>query len=180
MYLVASGRGRPAWALQASFAAFILLAATGLGLTREPKNGVPADTGRYIAAIEKEFADLNPREVLLDQGAWRYFADTVLMKDRASSVALWVGRNQPTITREMLTETIRRVKERRYRRILVRDLDHGSTYDYQDRGSGVKDALLANYREVRRIPGVAVEQWWPKTLLSDISVLEPRPPARTP
>ena len=160
---------------QGSFVAGLLLLVAGLGLTRDPKNGVPADTGRYIAAIEREFDGMDPRDVLLDRGNWVYVADTVLMMDRASSVQLWVGKNQPTITRELLVGTIERFQERRYRRILVRNLDGGSPYDYESRGSGVRDALLANYREVRRIKGVEVERWWPSLLLADISVLEPLP-----
>ena len=39
-------------------------------------------------------------------------------------------------------------------RILVRDLDNGSPYDFQRRGSGISAALAEHYVEVRRIPGV--------------------------
>lgn len=166
--------GRPPWIGAAALAIGLLMSVAGIGLTREPKSGVPGDTDRYITAIEREFDGMNPRDVLLDRGNWVYFPDTILQRDRASSVQLWVGKNQPTITHEMLTGTIQRFEQRRYRRILVRNLDQGSAYDFQSRGSGVRDALLMNYQEVRRIPGVEVELWWPSLLLADISVLEPR------
>ncbi len=166
---------RPSWLGPAALATGLLMLAAGIGLTREPKNGVPADTDRYIAAIEREFDGMDPRDVLLDRGNWVYYPDTILQRDRASSVQLWVGKNQAAITFDKLAGTIQRFEQRRYRRILVRNLDAGSAYDYQSRGSGIRDALLANYHEVRRIPGVQVELWWPSLLLADISVLEPGP-----
>jgi len=146
----------------------------GAGLLRPPVNPVSRDFQRYVDAIEAEFQGLDPRRVLMDRGSWPYFKDNILMKDRASSVALHVGQNQ-AIRRDALTETIRRIEARSYDKILVRDLDAGTTYDTGRRGSGVLEALLANYVEVRRIPAVeGIDTWWPIRLLAPVSVMVPR------
>ena len=72
-------------------------------------------------------------------------------------------------------ETIARIESKQYRRILARELDTPRTaYDFQNRGSGVKDAIFENYRVVRRIPGVDVNRWWPRHMIAEILVLEPR------
>ena len=80
------------------------------------------------------------------------------------------------INRAALAETIRRIGERRYQRILAHALDtERSPYDFHNRGSGVKAAILEHYRIVRRIPEVSgIADWWPKNLLSEVVVLEPR------
>ena len=97
------------------------------------------------------------------------------MKDRVSSVQLHVGKNQARINTEMLAGTMHRIAAQTYRKILVRDLDNGSGYDFQNRGSGVTDTLRAHYVEVRRIAAVPGDQeWWPRNLLSAISVMVPR------
>jgi len=148
----------------------------GLGVVREPRDQVPADTERYITAIEQEFAGMDTSRVLLDNGSWVYLRAGVLMRDRSAPVSLHVGINQPRINREALAETIARINAHAYDRILARELDTPrSAYDFQDRGSGVKAAILANYHVVRRIPGVDVDPWWPARMLGEILVLEPNP-----
>jgi SH3-like domain-containing protein len=100
------------------------------------------------------------------------------MRDRAAPVSLHVGSNQPEIGYDKLAATIERFRAKRYARILAREIDTDqSRYDYHNRGSGVRDAILENYHEVRRIRAVdGVNQWWPLHLLSEIIVLEPNAP----
>lgn len=169
--------GRSLWihTARASIAvATVVLAFGGLGFLREPIDPVPVDIARYIKEIEQEFADLPTKDVLLDAGSWVYLRDNVTMKDRSAPVSVHVGDNQPEIGRAYLVDTIERFRKHAYRRVLARQIDTPlSWYDYNDRGSGVKQALLENYHEVRRIPGVDVEEWWPRHLLAEVVVLEP-------
>ena len=153
----------------------VVLLFGGLGLVREPVSQVPADFNRYVADIEAEFRGVAPEKVLLDNGTWVYLKDNVLMKDRSSPVSLHVGKNQPEINRAALAETINRIERRAYDKILVRQIfTDQSAYDYQDRGSGVKAAILANYVEVRRIPGVrGIREWWPLQMIAEVSVMVP-------
>ena len=111
----------------------------------------------------------------MDTGTWIYFRENVLMKDRSATISIHVGSNQPEISHEMLSETIERIEIKTYDKILARKLDTGDTwYDFQDRGSGVKDAILENYHIVRRIPAVqGIQDWWPLHLIEEILVLEP-------
>lgn len=157
-------------------AGMVLAVMGGLGVVRLPRNEVSPDLPRYVAAIDKEFEGMDPATVLLDNGSWPYLAKGIVMKDRSSPVTLHATNNQAFINRPALAETIQRIKERRYRRILARVIDTDqSPYDFHDRGSGVKTAILENYQIVRRIPGVAgVQIWWPLNLLSEVVVLEPR------
>ncbi len=98
------------------------------------------------------------------------------MKDRSETVGIWVGKNQQ-IDHTFLAETINRIYNKTYDKILARQLDTDlSWYDFQDRGSGVKAAILANYQPIRRVRAVeGIETWWPEHLVADILVLVPRP-----
>jgi hypothetical protein len=138
---------------------------------------VPADFDRYITQIEAEYNGLQTDQVLMDFGSWIYLRDNVVMKDRSASVSLHVGINQPVINYPMLADTIGRIENKTYKKILARQIDTGETaYDFQDRGSGVKAAILSNYHEVRRISAVeGIRTWWPIHLISEIVVLEPNP-----
>jgi hypothetical protein len=164
------------WPLRSSvMIACVTLVLGSFGLVRAPRDPVPPDFFRYVADVEREFADLDASEVLLDTGSWIYLRDGIVMKDRSAPVSVHVGMNQRTIDRRSLAGTIGRIEARTYRRILARQIDTDlSWYDFQDRGSGVKDAILRNYREVRRIPAVrGIGVWWPVHLVSTIVVLEP-------
>lgn len=162
---------------RATLAVLPLFFLGGLGLFREPRNEVPPDLARYTAAIEAEFADLPADRVLLDMGSWPYLREGVVMKDRADPVAEHAGANQAYISHHLLAETLRRIRSRAYARILVRNIEGPATpYDFQFRGTGVRQAMLEEYRIVRRIPPVkGVTNWWPPYLLDEIAVLEPRP-----
>ncbi|MGH7539960.1 MAG: hypothetical protein ACRELC_03070 [Gemmatimonadota bacterium] len=170
---------RPGWpgrARAVALAALVLCLPGALGVLRVPQDQVPADLGRYVAAIEAEFAGLPADEVLLDNGSWIYLREGVPMKDRSSPLALHVAANQPEVSREPIQAALERIKERRYRKILTRELDSERfPYDFQYRGSGVREAIRSAYREAGRIPAVeGVERWWPKNLLSEMVVLVPR------
>lgn len=79
----------------------------------------------------------------------------------------------------MLAATIKRIENKTYDKILARQVEPGegwnTRFDYQDRGSGVKDAILANYCEIRRIPGVKGirEEWWLKGLIAEVLIFVP-------
>ncbi len=159
----------------------VVLLCGALGFVREPRNLVPQDFFRYVAEIENEFQGFAPEKVLMDTGSWIYLKQNVLMKDRSAPISLHSAKNQPEVNHQMLAATIKRIEEKTYDKILARQLDTGETwYDFQNNGSGVKAAILNNYREARRIREVAgIERWWPKHLVSEILVLVPNPdPAR--
>jgi hypothetical protein len=156
----------------------VLLFGGTLNLTRLPINPIPQDFYRYVNDIESEFQGMDPHKVLMDTGSWIYLRDNVLMKDRSVPVSVHVGINQPQISHEYLQATIDRIDQRTYTKILARELDTANSwYDFQDRGSGVKGAILANYHVVRRIPKVkGIYTWWPNHLIAEILVLEPNQP----
>lgn len=111
------------------------------------------DAYRYIADIEREFAGLSPDSVLLDVGNWVYLPHAVLMKDRAISTG-----DQPVAGIYDNLEVMRqRICAGTYAKVLVHDF-HASwfLYDWADwpRPSGIRQALLDHYDEVRTIPGV--------------------------
>jgi hypothetical protein len=170
---------RPAWrrlAAEAMAAAALVALPGALGLVRQPRSMVPSDLDRYIAEIEREFAGSDPASILLDTGTWIYFREGVLVKDRSAPVSVHVASNATEIERENLIDTIGRIERRTYGKILARRLDSPETwYDFLDRGSGVKRAILDNYQEVRRIPAVqGVDRWFPPHLLDEIIVYVPR------
>jgi hypothetical protein len=131
--------------------------------------------GRYIADIEREFEGLPAEKVLLDVGTWIYARHGVVMKDQSSPASIHHGPNQKTINHWALAGTIDRIERRTYDRILARELDTPRTsYDFLDRGSGIKRAIFANYHVVRRIRAVeGLDRWWPMHLVREILVLEP-------
>jgi hypothetical protein len=162
--------------------AAMVLVFGGMGLVRDLKNPIPEDFARYVAEIDAEFEGAPPERILMDFGSWPYLKGNVLMKDRGASVALSVGANQPTISHAALRATIDRVERQVYDKILVRQLDTDlSAYDFGNRGSGVKTAMLKHYRVARRIPGVrGIEQWWPMQMIVEVLVLVPIPPQSEP
>ena len=108
------------------------------------------DVNRYVAQIESEFVGFEPQKVLLDVGSWVYLSHDVLQKDRSVSL----GDQPPAGIYENMDATVARVRSRAYSKILVHDF-HSQflLYDWGawPRSSGFRDALLANYREVRVI-----------------------------
>lgn len=160
---------------QAFAVSAVVLALGALELVRIPRNPVPSDLFRYVDDIEKEFVGFAPQKVLMDTGNWIYLREKILMKDRSESVGIWVGKNQQ-IAHDYVAETIKRIQEKTYDKILARQLDTDqSWYDFQDRGSGVKAAILANYQPIGRVAAVqGIETWWPNHLLAEVLVLVPK------
>jgi hypothetical protein len=156
-------------------AGFVLGVVGGLGFAREPRSPVPPDLSRYVAAIDAEFAGADPSRVLMDHGSWIYAQRRTVMKDRGYATHVHLEPNQP-ITHAMLAGTIERIQSGVYDKILVRELDAGkSSYDFLNRGSGLREAIHQHYTEVRRIPAVAgVREWWPPHMLGEIQVFERR------
>jgi hypothetical protein len=171
--LLAVRAGAPflSWARGATALAVAILATSGLGIFRVPTPVLAADATRYIGEIEREFAGQPADRVLLDYGSWVYVHDGVVMKDHAAPI----GEAGYTGTADF-SGILQRINTRYYTRILMRNFDSPEfTYDYMlwPRSSGIKAALEANYRVVRRIGEVQGQEPnppWFKT----ISVLEPR------
>jgi hypothetical protein len=148
---------------------------SGLGFAREPLDPVPADVERYFRAIEQEFEGEDASRVLMDYGTWVYAARGVVMPDRGYATHVHLEPNQP-VARALFAGSIDRIRHGTYDKILVRGLDSGrSSYDYLNRGSGMREAIHERYDEVRRIPGVAVGTWWPRHMLDEIQVFVRRP-----
>jgi hypothetical protein len=145
----------------------VVVVFAGLSYPLEPNTAVPGDFFRYVSDIEQEFQGLPPDRVLTDFGDWAYLRDGVLMKDRAAILPLH---------RKDHFGMIERLRQKAYAKILVRNLDSANfAYDRGGR-TGVRKALLENYRVVRTIPGVRGMEGWLfyQMLLSDVSVLEPK------
>ena len=108
------------------------------------------DIERYVADIEREFETEAPEKVLIGLGSWVYLRHDVLQKDRAVSLS-----DQPMRGMyENFDVTVRRIRDKTYRKILVHDFHTPYfLYDWDDwaRPSGFRAALLENYVEIRRI-----------------------------
>jgi hypothetical protein len=172
--------GRPGRPLAASLLpaatglALILVSFAGLALIRIPLPSLSEDAYRYIAEIEAEFQGQDAHEILLDVGTWVYLKDGVVMKDRAPGI----GERGYSTTGDF-SGILDRIGRQQYAKILVRNL-HSPDFWYDHElwraSSGIRQALLDNYREARTIPAVEPappNQNVPYTL-REISVLVPR------
>ena len=124
----------------------------GLGVIRIPLPTFTPDATRYRQEIEKEFAGLPPKDVLIDAGSWMYVKDGIVMKDRAPSI----GERANSETGDF-SAFIDRLNRQQYAKILVRNY-HSSDFWYDHgtwrRPSGIRHALETNYHEVGTIDGV--------------------------
>ena len=161
------------WLRAAITVAMIFLLFSGLGFVRIPLKSLQSDAYRYISDIEREFEGHSTEDVLLDAGTWIYFKDGVIMKDRS-----------PCIGERGYSETgdfsgfLKRIEQKKYSKILVRDL-HSPFLQYDfglwQKSSGIRQALLDNYKEIRQIKAVTMENYEHETyLFSEISILVPR------
>jgi hypothetical protein len=160
------------WIPAASAFALSALTASGLGFVRIPLPAVTTQHERYAAAIEREFEGLPAERVLLDAGSWLYVEPGVVMKDRGPAVGE-LGNNGVGDFSGLLA----RVRQRYYAKVLVRDYDTPEfVYEHftWTAPSGIREALRANYRVTRVIPGV--DEGWRVPSLHTISVLEPLSP----
>jgi hypothetical protein len=176
-HLVLPGTSRKVWA-QASLRGAAALAVLGLlfsgmSIVRIPLPTLPQDAYRYIGDIDKEFQGQPAASILLDVGTWVYVKDGVIMKDRAPSI----GERGYSETGDF-SGIIQRLKEKRYSKILVRNLhawDFWYDYGQWRKSSGIKPAMLDNYHEVGRIPAVQMNGYEPEPglVFGEISILVP-------
>jgi hypothetical protein len=145
----------------------------GLAIIRIPLNPIPEDAHRYVREIEKEFKGQSTENILLDMGTWTYVPDGVIMKDRVPSI----GERGYSQTGDF-SGILRRLEQRRYAKILVRNL-HAPDFWYDYSGwstsSGIRQALLENYYESGTIREVAIENpnQLPRYGFTEISILVP-------
>jgi hypothetical protein len=146
----------------------------GLGFIRVPVKHLSDDAYRYIKEIENEFEGHATSDILLDAGTWIYLKEGVLMKDRS----IPFGNRGYNGTGDF-SGMIRRLKEKRYAKILVRDLESPIfQYDHWlwPQSSGIKKTLLENYYVDRKIRKVEEKkhQQVPYFFFDEISILLPK------
>lgn len=145
----------------------------GMGFFRLPVKPVSADLERYLEEIEKEFEGIASDRVLLDVGSWVYLKDNAVMKDRAAPIV-----DQVTVGQGDVSQTINRIGEKQYAKIIVRRL-HSDDFLYEWAPgvpyvrNGIRAAMLENYHEVRQIQAVVGTEWLWNYLVSEVFVLEP-------
>lgn len=150
--------------------AIVCLLFSGLGLIRVPVRPYNNDAYRYVSEIEREFQGQTSDSILLDLGTWIYLRDGVVMKDRAPAI----GELGSTQTGDF-SGIFQRLKEKRYAKIMVRYFHSpGFWYDRVAwrKSSGIRQAMMDNYRETRVIKQVDVQD--PPYGFGEISVLVPR------
>lgn len=169
--------GAQQWFRAGARVALALLVLAGLGAIRVPLKQVTEDGRRYFEEIEAQFAGLPVDQVLLDAGTWIYLRDGVVMKDRVCSVGdRGYGGNGD------FSGILARLNRKAYRRLMIRNLDAPEFwYDSHmfPKPTGIRAAILANYRETGRIRAVRAplserDKVHSGYLLGEISVLEPR------
>jgi hypothetical protein len=165
------------WLAAGAAAISVALLFNGMGLVRIPVAPLSTDTYRYVADIEAQFAGLPSSQVLLDAGSWMYARDRVVMGDRAPSI----GERGYSLTGDF-SGILSRIRARRYGRILVRNF-HGTDFWYEHfswpRQSGIRQALLENYREIGRIraaatPVASKDRAEDPYLFGEVTILEPK------
>jgi hypothetical protein len=153
--------------------AMIICLFSGLGIIRIPLKSLPSDAYRYVSDIERQFEGHSTEDILLDAGTWVYLKDGVIMKDRSPSI----GDRGYNETGDF-SGILRRIEQKRYSKILVRNLHSPDfTYDYWlwRKSSGIRQALLDNYKEIGQIKAVTTENYQYNTFLfSEINILVPK------
>lgn len=165
------------WIRGSALTAAVMLFFSGLGLVRIPIRAIPQDAYRYVRDIESAFQGLPSRQVLLDAGSWTYLKDRVIVGDRAPAIGELGGTGTGDFS-----GILSRISGKRYSRILVRGLHAPDfVYDYYlwPKSSGIRQALLENYRETGTIRGVKSEPYaqnWAEDpyYFGEITILEPR------
>ncbi len=146
----------------------VLAIFAGMGFTRAPRLTVEPDLHRYVREIEHEFEGLPADRVLLDMGEWVYLRENVAMKDRMAVL---------NTHRKPHYGLLDRIHRQEYARILIHLQPDGEISYELDGNRGIARALMENYREVRRIPGIQGMQRWRyySMAMSDIVVYEAVP-----
>lgn len=179
-----------AWLKMATATAVLLLVCKGLGIVRPPWPAFSPDAYRYVAEIEREFAGQPADSVLLDVGSWLYLKAGVVMKDRAANLG-----NRGLEGIADFSGVVRRIEQRRYAKILVRDPyapDFWYDHHLWPQSSTIRQQLREHYCEAGRILRIAPARGGGATdaadrapigrgyLARDISILVPRTHADVP
>jgi len=165
------------WMQAAAAVGVIALMFNGMGLIRIPLRPISDDANRYVRDIEHEFQGQRAENILMDTGTWVYWKDRVVMGDRGPGIGDR-GRSQIGDFSGILS----RIANKRYSKILMRGFhDRDFIYDYYlwPKSSGIRQALLDNYRETGRIPAAqgptAVPNWAEDPYyFGEITILEPK------
>jgi len=170
-------RGAQDWIRAGALTATLALAFSGWGVVRIPLRPISQDAYRYIGDIEKEFQGQPASQILLDAGTWVYWKQRVVMGDRSPSIGErgYSGAGD-------FSGILSRIAAKRYSKILVRDY-HDPDFAYEHylwtKPSGIRQAMLDNYREVGRIraaEGPAALKDWAEDpyFFGEIAILEPK------
>jgi hypothetical protein len=155
------------WTSLLGFMLIVILACSAFGFIAPEEFRTTPDLKRYVSEIEKEFESLPAEKVLLDSGDWPYFQQRILARDRHPILVTHRGREW-----EGFADRLRR---KEYARLLVHIYPDGS-YSY-DLGADrrLRETILENYSEVRRITPVRGMQDWryARQFLGEIVVFEP-------
>jgi hypothetical protein len=165
------------WIRVAAVTAAVALMFSGMGLVRIPIRPISDDSYRYVAQIEEQFAGIPAQNVLLDVGTWIYARNRVIMGDRAPGICEegYSGMGDRSAI-------LAHLAAKRYAKILVRGL-HDPDFWYENslwpKPSGLRQAILDNYRETGRIRAVAPpkevrDRLEDPYLSGEITILEPR------
>ena len=155
--------------------AVVILLFSGLGLVQVPTAPYSNDYIRYVKDIEKEFEGELTESILLDSGSSVYFRQNIVMKDRVTSIP-----DRANGQTGEYSGIIGRLEDKHYSKIMIRRLhDPDLWYDsYKSPApTGIKEAILDNYDEVRVIEAVQghEDSITNNTYLADyISVLVPK------
>src|ERR1051325_8589417 len=176
-------RAAERWLRTAALTCGIALFFSGMGLVRIPVRAVPADAYRYVRDIERQFEGQPANRVLLDAGSWVYLKDRVIMRDRAPAIGALGGTGTGDFS-----GILSRIAAKHYSKILVRGFDATDfVYDYflWPKSSGIRQALLDNYRETGKIRAVEAYNYarnWAEDpyYFGEITILEPKPSSSLP
>ncbi|HEU4628777.1 MAG TPA: hypothetical protein VFS08_03500 [Gemmatimonadaceae bacterium] len=166
-------RTADAWLRSGAVAALGVLLPASFGTARMPTRPFGPDAERYVAAVERELA-ADPATTLLDTGSWVYLRHGIVMRDRAPSIG-----ERGHAGNGDFSGILRRIEERRYRKILVRGYAaDDSWYDepYWHARSGIRAALERNYVQAGEIPALQVVEDGARMryLFREIDILVPR------
>jgi hypothetical protein len=170
-------RGAQDWIRAGSLTAAVALVFSGWGVVRIPLPSISEDAYRYVRDIEKEFQGQPASQILLDAGTWVYWKQRVIMGDRSPGI----GERGSAGTGDF-SGILSRLAAKRYSKILVRDY-HAPDFAYEyylwPKPSGIRQAMLDNYREVGRIRAAegppAVKNWAEDPyFFGEIAILEPK------
>jgi hypothetical protein len=168
---------REDWVRMGAATATVALAFSGMGLVRIPMRPLSDDAHRYVAEIEAQFSGQPARNVLLDVGTWVYARNGLIMGDRAPCIC-----EEGYSAMGDRSVILAHLAAKRYSKILVRGL-HSNDFWYENslwpKPTGLRQAILRNYRETGRIRAVEPptnekDRLEDPYLSGEITILEPR------